>query len=265
MKITRVESIKKIEQQFATGEEPVLVVCSNKQSYICKYMRNTASSYKLVCEFIGSIYAKQWKISTPPIAFVQIKKEHFSINSSKNLTAPAFGSQKLESVIDLNPTTSLDISSSVEIIFQLLTISLFDFWIANEDRNWNNSNLLYDIVNKKLVAIDHGCIFNTASFDIPLSQLTSTDSILYSDLFHHLTQNHTKAKVIQVSNNLEKEYKGFIESCKQLIPSIIINTPSEWNVQKSIIQDKLEQLFEETWIEDTLKNYKEILKENLDE
>ena len=31
------------------------------------------------------------------------------------------------------------------------------------------------------VSIDYGCIFNTATFDYPLSQLTSTDTILWSD------------------------------------------------------------------------------------
>lgn len=50
MVIEKVNSIKFISQQYATGEEPVLVVCSDMKTYICKYMRTSSSAYKLVCE-----------------------------------------------------------------------------------------------------------------------------------------------------------------------------------------------------------------------
>ena len=55
------ESIKAIEQQFRTGEEPVLVMCSDMNMYVCKYMRTSASAYKLACEWIGSQMARAWK------------------------------------------------------------------------------------------------------------------------------------------------------------------------------------------------------------
>ena len=49
-----VESVKIIEQQYRTGEEPVLVMCSDKKNYVCKYMRTSSAAYKLSCELIGS-------------------------------------------------------------------------------------------------------------------------------------------------------------------------------------------------------------------
>ena len=37
-----------------------------------------------------------------------------------------------------------------------MKIALFDFWIANEDRNANNANLLYDVGRGRLISIDYG-------------------------------------------------------------------------------------------------------------
>lgn len=31
-----------------------MVMCSDVNIYVCKYMRSTASAYKLACEFIGA-------------------------------------------------------------------------------------------------------------------------------------------------------------------------------------------------------------------
>ena len=47
MAIPVLESVKAIEQQYRTGEEPVLVMCSDMNAYICKYMRSSAAAYKL--------------------------------------------------------------------------------------------------------------------------------------------------------------------------------------------------------------------------
>lgn len=54
MFVSNLHSIKQIEKQYNTGESPVLVVCSDKESYICKYMRSTSAAYKLVSEYIGA-------------------------------------------------------------------------------------------------------------------------------------------------------------------------------------------------------------------
>lgn len=72
-----VNSIKAIEHLYRTGEEPVLVLCSDMESYICKYMRSSSAAYKLVCEYIGTQMAKSWQIETPDVAFVRIKQEHW--------------------------------------------------------------------------------------------------------------------------------------------------------------------------------------------
>ena len=47
MAISIIDSAKRIEQQLRTGEEPVVVMCSDVNIYVCKYMRSSAAAYKL--------------------------------------------------------------------------------------------------------------------------------------------------------------------------------------------------------------------------
>src|SRR5690348_4904939 len=54
--------------------------------------------------------------------------------------------------------------------FDLLKIALFDLWLANNDRNHNNYNLL--LKDGRFVPIDHSEIFDGSSLGRKLSQLT---------------------------------------------------------------------------------------------
>ena len=131
MALPIIYSVKRIEQQFNTGEQPVLVMCSDVNTYVCKYMRSTASAYKLVCELIGAQMAKAWQLNTPDIALVKIKPAHWEgINLSHSISAPSLGCRWLDGVIDITPSTYARIPVSVGTFYQLLKIALFDFWIA---------------------------------------------------------------------------------------------------------------------------------------
>ena len=64
MEIQHLHSIQDISKQYMTGDLPVLVLCSDTQQYICKYMRpNATIAYKLACEYIGAVFAEAWKIA----------------------------------------------------------------------------------------------------------------------------------------------------------------------------------------------------------
>ena len=140
MAIPVLESVKAIEQQYRTGEEPVLVMCSDMNAYICKYMRSSAVAYKLACELIGSLMAMAWQLETPDIAFVRIKSAHWAGRFAQHsLSAPSLGSKQMEGVVDVPPSTYGDVASTTAMLRQLMKIALFDFWIANEDRNANNA------------------------------------------------------------------------------------------------------------------------------
>lgn len=263
MKISVLNSVKVIEHQYKTGEEPVLVVCSDLNAYVCKYMRSSAASYKLVSELIGSEMARIWQFNSPETAIVKIKSDHWNgVRLSHSTTAPAYGSRKKVGVIDVTPTTIGEIEDSPLLFAQLLHIALFDFWMANEDRNGNNANLMYDIVKHSFVPIDYGCVFNTATYDYPLSQLTMTDSILSSELFEILLPKY-KMTVPTLVEDLNRDYRVNVERCMQIAPMIIDQIPAEWNVSKNILAKKMNELFNPDWFEKVWDNFMECLNDTV--
>ena len=237
-----------------------MVMCSDKNAYICKYMRSSFVAFKLACELIGAQMAMVWHLNTPEIAFVRIRPSHWSKGSN---VALSIGSRKMEGVVDITPSTNREVKASTKTLTQLLKIALFDFWMANEDRNANNANLLYDVERESLVSIDYGCIFNTATFDFPLSQLTSTDTILYSDLFQYLIQNKSLASLQAMAKPLKAYYLACINRSRQLSMQVIKAMPNDWNVPSVIVGNKINQLFESEWVDGVWHNFTECLTENL--
>lgn len=260
MNIPLLDSVKTIERQYFTGEEPVLVMCSDKNAYICKYMRSSFAAYKLACELIGAQMAMAWHLNTPEIAFVRIRPSHWS---KGNNAALSIGSRKMEGVVDITPSTNREVKSSAKALTQLLKIALFDFWMANEDRNANNANLLYDVEQEDLISIDYGCIFNTATFEFPLSQLTSTDTILYSDLFQNLIQDKSFSSLETMVKSLRTYYLVCVNRSRQLSSEIVKAMPKDWNVPSTVVKKKMDQLFESEWIDGVWRNFNECFTENI--
>lgn len=256
-------SIKNIEKQYNTGELPVLVTCSDMNSYICKYMRSSASAYKLVSEFVGANMIARWNIRSPKLAFVRIAPEHWVNIFTSHTSAVSLGYIMLDGVIDVNNATLHSVEQLPSTLTQLLRIALFDFWIANEDRTYNNANLLYDIKEKSLVSIDYGGVFNTSSYDIELAQLTTTDTILYADIFRHLIKKEQKEDIIKNAESLRKYYERALHRCLKGRDEIINNIPSSWNVKSEIVSNKIDQLFAKEWTEGVWNNFMDCLKDNL--
>lgn len=264
MVIPKLYSAKRIEQQFYTGEEPVMVMCSDVNLYVCKYMRSSATAYKLACELLGARLAKAWQLKTPDIALVHIKPAHWEgMNVSHSLSAPALGCRWMDGVVDITPSTCAKVPSTTEMLGQLMKIALFDFWTANEDRNANNANLMYDVVREQLVSIDYGCIFNTATFEYSLSQLTSTDTILWSDLFRHLFQCTDRQTAFAIADRLKTDYDESLRQSIHVTTDIAEEIPQEWKVPAEIVSEKLLQLFDGQWIAAVWENYMECLNENI--
>ena len=257
-------SAKRIEQQFRTGEEPVLVMCSDMNVYVCKYMRSSAAAYKLACELVGARMAKAWQLNSPEIALVRIKSSHWGgITQSHSLSAPSIGSRWMDGVVDITPSTYDKLPANIDTLEQLIKIALFDFWIANEDRNANNANLMYDVVRNRLVSIDYGCILNTATYEYPLSQLTTTDTILWSDLFRHLARGQESATIQAIAERLKVEFHDSIQRTSVQVHQIVEEIPVEWNVLHRVVKEKLLQLFDDRWKTEVWDNFMECLNDNI--
>lgn len=259
-KLPILNSIDVIRKQYLTGEEPVLVMCSDMNRYICKYIHSSASAQKLVCELIGVKMAKVWELNVPDAVLVKIKSEHWPTQFTRpKVMTTLLGSKYLEAVEYVLPSTFSKLAHTSGMFNQLLKIALFDFWVANEDRNSNNSNLLYDIKNTRLVPIDFGCILNSADLEFSMMQLTTNETILSSPLFCHLRQNISNKR----KNELREEFDTCLSRCRLQTKSIIEDLPSDWNVPAEIVNGKLNQLFEPEWTEEVWKNFEECLNENI--
>lgn len=257
-------SISVIERQFNTGEMPILVKCSDGNAYICKYMRSTGSAFKLVNELIGANMVEEWGILSPDFSFIKIEPEHWTnIFTHHSLSAPAFGYKQIDDIIDITPSTYMAVTSSIKSLTQLLKIALFDFWLANEDRTINNSNLLYSPNDDMFISIDYGGILNTGSYDSDMSQLTVSDSILYADIFIHVANTVAQSEVTKTAKDLFDYYSESVKKCKEKTSNILDIIPIEWNIQKEIVSKKIEQLFEQDWTENVWTNFVECINEVL--
>ena len=93
----------------------MLVMCSDVNIYVCKYMRSSATAYKLACELIGAKLAKAWRLTTPDIALVNIRPLHWEgINVSHSLSAPSIGFRWLDGVVDITPSTHAKVPAKAE-------------------------------------------------------------------------------------------------------------------------------------------------------
>lgn len=250
---------------YNTGEKPVLVDCSDYKARVCKYSRSSGSKFKLACEIIGSSLAEAWQLNIPKCDLVKIKPCHVPAGLPLNwFEKPCVGSVLIDKVVDINPNSIANVATTAENLTSLLKIALFDFWIANEDRNANNANLMYDVENRIIVPIDFGCIFNSTTFDFPLAQLTSTDTILYSDLFGHMSKRiKCKKNISSIKDRLYDYYKNSLQKSKDDAQNIINNLPSDWNINHDIIENKLAELHQNQWIDDAWNNFTENLDSNL--
>ena len=263
MRIPVLESIMAIERQYNTGENPVLVTCSDMNAYVCKYMRTSMAAYKLVCELIGCHMSAAWQLGTPDAAFIAIKPAHWTVLQVPHVvSAVAIGCKKLDGVVDITPSTYADVADTKSMLIQILKIALFDFWLANEDRNANNANLLYEVKRSRLVPIDHGCILNTATFDSPMSQLTMTDTILYSGLFARIVRRFKPSLFAPILDEIKQDYIACLKRSKVQVDRILEDLPMAWGIDSILVNNKLQQLFDEKWEQDVWDNFIECLNNN---
>lgn len=252
--ITASSEVLKIYQ---TGDRPILVLCSDGYHYICKYKKPGYSANRLVYELVGSEFARLWKIATPHSALILNDPIIWDDKGiTHDLTAPLWGSRKMDSVYDLSDINCNQIPPTKDSLRELLTIALFDLWMANEDRTCNNYNLLYDMKKGKIVSIDYGGVFNSGIINNPVYQLNEQDSIISSNLCDSLK----KADVETVSRTLYSSYLKCVSNCKKTYKHILSSIPTEWCIDNSLFEAKLNELFDENWVNGVWDNFNSILK-----
>jgi hypothetical protein len=226
-------SIQTAQKKYDTVDRPVLLLCSDMNDYVCKYA-NGGNCMTLLCEYIAASFLELWQLPVPDFAFIQIDYEHvkgFGIPKAW-VEKTAFGSQFNREFVELTSfTDEPDIRKLTGYAAnreQLLKIALFDVWIANEDRCFNNTNLLIDVKSGYLFRpIDHGMIFNGRTFDGKSTLLTENENLTDTKPFKKLfkSQDFNREYVLKL-----KEYFYLCTlQCKQQIHEIIKQVPADWS------------------------------------
>lgn len=250
-------TIEKAHRIFRTrGSSPLLVTCDDFNDWVCKYDRFPQYLFN---ELIASKFAKIFGIRTPEVALISVRNEHIPFDAMPNLQLDwfgklCFGSRYIKDSKEIDRTTlSLFRDSSFQRKLKdkedFLKIALFDIWLANEDRNHNNTNLLLCTTFEKInlfYAIDHVCIFNSSSLNSGLVQLTPEDSILNSELSKILFGKSRDLNL--VVNNLVEKFYLCAEECEEKLDEILKLVPESWGINLFEISGTIRtQLFSEEW------------------
>ncbi|TDB69142.1 HipA family kinase [Arundinibacter roseus] len=254
-------SIEAIEKVFQTQERPVLVSCEDYRDYVCKY-RYTDRQFK---ELIAWAFLNQWGLSVPEAALISVKRDHVSDVALKEgarynyFERPIFGSLYLPSANEINNLTYAQPDNRID----LLKIALFDLWLANEDRNHNNYNLLLvsQSNGKKMIhPIDHGLCFNSTSIGVgSLSVLTEDESLLSSNYCKTLYANSNV--VARDCETVLDSFRKNVRLCKKTLPEILNFVPPPWRIDSQEVQSWMdENLFSEKWLSSTQNTFRQYVQ-----
>lgn len=260
-------TIENIHKIFDTGSRPVLVSCNDRKMWICKY---DVAPHSLLNELLAAEFAKIWNIKVPETSLITVKPEHIPDVMKPRIQShwfkkECFGSLYLPDAKEIDLTTfslfkNKNFRDKVHDKDDFLKIALFDIWLSNEDRNYNNFNLLLETSVDKIsffYAIDHVDIFNTSSLKYGIYQINDNDTILNTELAKILFSKNTK--LMQNVDKLMHNFYLCTLECKNKLSEIMKIVPKSWTLDLLYIQKQLENtIFKDSWFkecEDTFRKF----------
>ncbi|NJL76552.1 MAG: hypothetical protein HC892_17575 [Saprospiraceae bacterium] len=221
----------KPEDVIHTGAKPVRAFCNNMNYYLVKHEKIGVS--QLLNEYIAASFLRIWELNTPCFAFVTIKTEHIPLGLHEDVQPhffkkPCFGTRYERNWGEVDKVAEKMAFQQKHLFTQklgLLKIALFDLWVANEDRNANNYNLLLaSEAQYRFIPIDHQAIFNYDNLENELMPLTEPDSLLSSPMVDYL---FSKKELNQASAALQLDYFECVQSCGEQLENILSGIPKE--------------------------------------
>ncbi len=243
-----------IKQYPTSGHNPYLVLTTDFERYILKTIKNSYDKSSIVKEFLCNSLLKVWSLKVPPAVSLTINEnlsetDFVRNNRFLNNTNSHFGSLFFEHSVDLHNLISGSGKVNLKRIKNLndiITISLFDIWVENDDRKPSNNNILLSPSGKyfDLIPIDHAFTFSSLPLDEINSSLLSfsyNDSILYSSL----------GKNIIIKSKISPEWLAFYENlfyfCIRNVEAnfqeICSNMPFDYSLSENEIDNVKKFLF----------------------
>lgn len=263
-----------VKQVFPTaGSRPLLVSANDYNEYVCKYVKQVPAN-KLAIELIVSHYAEHWHIFTPKVNLINIQQEHISEEVLRNgvhkkcFDMPLIGSLYYPFSREIDLPTIESWKQNPKQVKQIvnrqdfLKAALFDLWLANEDRNHNNYNILVSSVNGKrfLNFIDHEKCFNSGGItsENSLCLLTEDETILNTEVLPLLYPK--KADLDGDANFVLSRFRDYISSCGEFTNEIMGKLPEEWENEVGEVKFGVNgRIFVGKWVNGVEEAFKEYL------
>lgn len=264
MKVTHLHSIQTADKRYATQTNPVLIGCDDMNSYVCKYGDGNSFAQRLLCEYLAAQFMRVWQLPMPDFALIKINPNHippqFGI-APKSFNQTCFGSKYSRQCEDLTHPSYLN-SSNFRTDFNkqiLLKIALFDCWLSNDDRTAGNHNLMFDLSNNNILAIDNEGIFNGRIFNYEIFSQNFNDSILSSEFAQKMYRKK------ELTPKMVKELKTYFyhctSSCQQVINNVMSHIPADWNIDKDKVNGKIDEIFSNKWQKETFITFAGFVKD----
>ena len=267
------QSLYKSERVFSSGENPLLITCTDYTDWVCKHGRLSPSL--LFNELLGSRFAQIWDLRTPEISLINVSiehlpDEHLNIVQPAYFNKPCFGSRYIEvsQVIDftlLPSFRSRSFRSRIANKLDLLKLGLFDIWLCNEDRHHGHTNLLLDQTNpaKQYINVfDHGAIFNSNALQYGLALIAEEESIVCSEFTKILFANRNN--LVDIVNNIVEDFYLCIENCSVHLSNILNEVPLEWGLNLLNLEQQLRNtLFSVEWTASCEQHFRTMIQANI--
>lgn len=234
------------------GSRPLRVLCSDLNHYICKYFTGEGPATSLFNEYIAWCFLNEWGLPVPAMAIVQISVGH---TLQTNMPAhyfrrPCFGSFYHRNYLDVDQFFAgwkYSVKSHEKLQQSILAIAMFDLWVANEDRTWNNNNLLFNPNLNEFIPIDHVMAFNGNNLDKEPYPLTVEDSILNSSLVRRLFSRTLQRERNELRLNTINTFQHDVIRCHTRLSSYLRHVPEAWDLSIASVEDRLRFLFSAEW------------------
>lgn len=262
MKPSHLHSITEIKPEdcYQTkGSKPVKVLCNDLNYYICKYNTGIGFPNALFNEYIAASFLSIWNLPVPEFVFVDIKTEH-----TKQSPYPfhyfdqlCFGSKFYGEFKEVDKFF-LEIpylnKESVNARDTYLKIGLFDIWLCNEDRHFENFNLLFDLRKQHFVPIDHAQCFNGNNLDKKAEPISENESILSAPFLPRFFSRTLQPNLNVIRLKHIEDFKHNVNRCHGELDNLLANIPLAWNPEVELLKSRLEFYFSEDW-QQTCINY----------
>lgn len=233
--------------------------------YICKYHPAHGFASSLFNEYLAASLLKVWGLTVPDFAFVKVKTEHIAQIDLPNhlFERLCFGSKyqgaynEVDKFFISTPYIKKENESG---LISFLKIALFDLWLSNEDRHFDNFNLLYNYRSNVFVPIDHVCCFNGNNLDKVAYPIGDNESLLSTPFLSHFFSRTLQQYRRQIRLKIVKEFKLDINRCHEKLNDILTQTPLDWQPDIDILRQRLLFLFSEPWISECLTNFNRLFE-----